>query len=89
MQLNPEKVSAYGYATKMVSMGRLICLISFGKGMFKAWEDRDFFESVHIADRAVMWGEEIDLCPDALYMRLTGVSLEEYREISKLQATNA
>ena len=60
-----------------------------GKGVFKAWGDRDFFESVYIADRAVMWGDKIDLCPDALYMRLTGVSLEEYREISKLQATNA
>ena len=60
-----------------------------GEGVFKAWEDRDFFENVHIADRAVMWGDEIDLCPDALYMRLTGVNLEEYREISKLQATNA
>ena len=37
--------------------------------------------------RAVMWGDEIDLCPDALYMRLTGrESLEEYREISKLQS---
>ncbi len=60
-----------------------------GKGVFKAWDDREFFDSVYISNRAVMWGDEIDLCPDALYMRLTGLSLEEYRNISRLQATNA
>ena len=51
-----------------------------GKGVFKAWDDRAFFESVHLTDyRAVAWGEndEIDACADALYMQLTGMTLEE------------
>ena len=44
-----------------------------GRGVFGAWRDRAFFESVRLSDSgAVAWGENIDLCPDALYMRLTG-----------------
>ncbi len=49
-----------------------------GKGVFKAWDDRSFFESVHINSYGeVAWGDEIDLCPDALYMQLTGKTPEE------------
>jgi len=43
------------------------------RGVFKAWEDKAFFEAVTIDEAgAVAWGEGIDLCPDALYLRLTG-----------------
>lgn len=48
-----------------------------GKGVFAAWEDRAFFERVSIADGAVAWSDEMDLCPDALYCRLTGKLPEE------------
>ncbi len=49
-----------------------------GRGVFKAWDDRAFFEAMRIADYdAVAWGEDIDICPDNLYMRLTGKTLEE------------
>ena len=49
-----------------------------GKGVFKAWEDRAFFEGVYIDEyQGISWGEDIDLCPDALYMQLTGKSIEE------------
>ncbi len=49
-----------------------------GHGVFEAWEDLAFFRSVRIASHgAVQWGSDIDLCPDALYMRLTGKSPEE------------
>ena len=44
-----------------------------GRGVFKAWENADFFESVRVsAHGGLTWGESIDLCSDALYMRLTG-----------------
>ena len=44
-----------------------------GRGVFKAWDDLAFFDAVRIAPYgAIAWGEEIDLCPDALYLRLTG-----------------
>ena len=49
-----------------------------GKGAFKAWTNRSFFDSVRINSFGeVAWGDEIDLCPDALYMQLTGESPEE------------
>ena len=44
-----------------------------GRGVFKAWESRACFETVRVAeDGGIAWGEEVELCPDALYMRLTG-----------------
>ncbi len=49
-----------------------------GRGVFKAWEEKAFFEAVRIDDAgAICWGEEIDLCPDALYLRLTGQPPED------------
>jgi len=49
-----------------------------GRGIFEAWNDPAFFRAVRIASHgAVAWGSELDLCPDALYMRLTGKSPEE------------
>lgn len=49
-----------------------------GRGVFKAWKNLTFFRSVHLtANGAVAWDEDIELCPDALYMRLTNKSVEE------------
>ena len=45
-----------------------------GRGVFRAWEDPAFFAAVRLESEngAIVWGDKIDLCPDALYMRLTG-----------------
>ena len=49
-----------------------------GRGVFKVWSDRKVFEGVHIdGSGAIAWSEELDLCPDALYLRLTGKTAEE------------
>ncbi|MFQ5504661.1 MAG: DUF2442 domain-containing protein [Planctomycetota bacterium] len=49
-----------------------------GRGVFTAWDDVAFFESVRIAPHgALLWGEDIDLCPDAMYLRLTGKRPED------------
>ena len=41
-----------------------------GRGVFKAWHDRACFEGVRITEYdSIAWSEEIELCPDALYMR--------------------
>ena len=49
-----------------------------GRGVFKAWTDRKVFESVHVdSSGAIAWNEDLDLCPDALYLRLTGKAAEE------------
>jgi hypothetical protein len=49
-----------------------------GKGVFKAWNDQNFFDQVHLGPhRAIQWSAEIELCPDALYMKLTGKTPDE------------
>ena len=49
-----------------------------GKGVFSAWEDREFFDSVHIsAHGSIAWSDEIELCPDSIYLELTGKTPEE------------
>ena len=49
-----------------------------GRGVFTAWEDRAFFDAVRLRGHgAVEWGAGIDLCPDAMCLRLTGKSPEE------------
>lgn len=48
-----------------------------GRGVFRAWNDMTFFHSVRLAAHgAIAWGSDIDLCPDAMYLRLTGKSPE-------------
>ncbi len=49
-----------------------------GLGVFKAWEDRRFFEQVRLDDfPTAAWPGEIDLCPDSLYAELHGLTLAE------------
>jgi hypothetical protein len=49
-----------------------------GRGVFEAWKDYSAFEQVHIGPgREIQWNDEIELCPDAVYMRLTGETPED------------
>ncbi len=49
-----------------------------GKGVFALWNDYTAFEQVYIGESGqVAWTEEIDLCPDALYMKLTSQTPEQ------------
>lgn len=49
-----------------------------GRGVFKAWDDLAFFNSVQLgAHGAIEWGPTIDICPDAMYLQLTGKSPED------------
>ena len=49
-----------------------------GRGVFKAWEDREFFEAVGLSPyQVIVWGEDLELCANALYMELTGKSVDE------------
>ena len=48
------------------------------KPVFKPWSDPRFFEKVHIgAHREIKWDNEIELCSDSLYLKLTGKTPEE------------
>ena len=49
-----------------------------GRGVFEAWDHRTCFESVRITSGgAIAWNKTIELCPDAIYLRLTGKRVEE------------
>lgn len=49
-----------------------------GKGVFALWLDRHAFESVRIGSSGeLVWGNQIDLCPDALYLKATGKKPED------------
>jgi len=49
-----------------------------GRGVFALWNDISKFNNVRLDSRgAVAWNDEVDLCPDALYLRLTGKTPEE------------
>ena len=49
-----------------------------GRGVFVAWEQPGVFENVAVTQTgAVEWPGEIDLCPDALYLQMTGKSADE------------
>lgn len=48
-----------------------------GKGVFARWNDRRHFEQVEVGPGgSVRWSESEELCPDALYLRLTGLPPE-------------
>jgi len=49
-----------------------------GKGVFALWNDPQAFASVRIGPSGeVQWSEQVDLCPDALYLEITSKSPEE------------
>ncbi len=49
-----------------------------GKGVFELWNDYENFKKAYIGKNGqVVWSDEIDMCSDSLYMRLTGKTPEE------------
>lgn len=49
-----------------------------GKGVFAVWRDPLVFEQVRIGSSGeLVWGEQVDLCPDALYLKITGKKPED------------
>jgi hypothetical protein len=49
-----------------------------GKGVFSFWSDRQFFEQIQIGSFGeLVWADKIDLCPDSLYLKVTGKTPED------------
>ncbi|MFH0802136.1 MAG: DUF2442 domain-containing protein [bacterium] len=49
-----------------------------GKGVFALWSDHRAFEQVRVGSSGeLVWSDKIDLCPDALYLKLTGKKPED------------
>lgn len=61
-----------------------------GKGVFAAWNDYEFFKRVHVGPNGdVRWSDDIDLCPDALYLKIVGKSPEELFPQLRPESVNA
>ena len=49
-----------------------------GDGIFSRWEDYEEFRKVKIGNTGeLVWGDKIDLCPDSLYLEVTGKKPED------------
>ena len=51
-----------------------------GKGIFKKWDKDGFFQKAFIPKDhpAIAWDDELELCPNALYLEMIGKNYEEY-----------
>ena len=46
---------------------------SVGRGVFAPLRDEAFFKKVHVGDHGqIAWTDEIEICPDAAYLEITG-----------------
>ncbi len=49
-----------------------------GRGVFAPWAEPNVFKAVRVEKGGgIEWPGEIDMCPDALYLRLTGKAVDE------------
>ena len=61
-----------------------------GRGVFRAWNDRAFFDRVYVSPHgSIAWSSDIEICPDALYIDLMGQSIEESDTTARPVATDA
>ena len=56
-----------------------------GKGVFSYWDDEKKFQSFKITeDKKLEWNENIDMDPDAFYLKLIGKTFEAYASDKQL-----
>ena len=49
-----------------------------GKGVFRLWDEEGAFERARVGSSGeVQWSEDVAICPDALYLEMTGKKVEE------------
>lgn len=61
-----------------------------GSGVFALWNDYDSFKNVKIGDSGeLVWSDQVDLCPDSLYLQVTGKKAEDVFPGLKKECANA
>jgi hypothetical protein len=49
-----------------------------GEGVFTLWDDYREFQKVYIGPNGeIAWSEQVDMCPDAIYLRIIAKRPEE------------
>jgi hypothetical protein len=59
------------------------------KGIFEEWERDNLFKKVYLDNEsnAVAWNEDLDICPDSLYLKLLGITFQDWKQ-KEQYATN-
>lgn len=61
-----------------------------GKGVFSLWNEYAEFRKVKIGPAGeLVWADKIDLCPDSLYLKVTGKAPEDVFHGLKHELTHA
>lgn len=61
-----------------------------GQGVFHLWDTPGAFERVRLGEYGQLaWNDDIELCPDALYLQLTGQTPEQVFPRLQAEATHA
>jgi len=58
------------------------------KPVFSNWKNAFFFNKVHInlETYAIAWDENIELCPDSLYLKIKGLTFEQWKSNQMMHA---
>ena len=49
-----------------------------GKGVFSLWNDYETFRNIKLGSSGELtWSDQVDLCPDSLYLKITHQKTEE------------
>ena len=60
-----------------------------GRGQFKDWDNKSPFETVQLIRHGIIsWNEDLDMCPDSMYLRIKNLTFEEFKEQNVAYATN-
>jgi hypothetical protein len=56
------------------------------KCVFREWDKNNLFLQVHIDDYgAIAWNNDIDICPDNIYLQLKGLTFEQWKQQNQYQ----
>jgi len=60
------------------------------KPIFAEWNNHEFFNNVRIDDEtnAIAWSDTIELCPDSLYLKVKGITFDEWKTNNFSYATD-
>jgi len=76
--LRPIKVEALPHSRLRISYpdgveGVIDLSPQVGRGVFARLADEAFFKTAHIGEYGqIAWSEELEICPDAAYLEITG-----------------
>jgi hypothetical protein len=61
-----------------------------GKGVFAYWNDAKKFEKVRVGGSGELsWSDQLDICSDAMYLKITGKQREDFFPSLRHEASHA